>query len=76
MSRTIIVFNKKGNDYTIENIESPLDLSSLTDMKDLEYDKDNTLSALFKEDGVYKWIGILFQNNKKYLATTLAFVKM
>ena len=41
--RTIIKFEKSADDYTILKIDSPIDLESVKDMKELTFDIDDAL---------------------------------
>jgi len=50
---TIITFIKKGKTFDILNIESSIQITNLTSMKELVF-KKNILNIFFKEDGTYK----------------------
>ena len=72
---TIITFIKKGKTFDILNIESSIQITNLTSMKELVF-KKNILNIFFKEDGTYKQIGTVEKKRTRYHAITKAFSKI
>jgi len=76
----IVSFKKENSIYKIIGYESPIDdligITSLKDMNDFIWEKENILDIFCNEDGNYKFFGSIEKKEESFFVYMRAFQKI